>query len=123
MKHASRIALSFLAFVFFVSAMGILPTSARAKKGQQASQDPAAATQTVSGKIASVDKSSFTLSVSSATSQAKQFNNEAGAPKSMTFQIDKNTTVDGQLKVGASADVTYRQDSGNNVAVSVHVVS
>jgi len=25
----------------------------------------------------------------------------------MTFQIDKNTTVDGKLKVGANADVTY----------------
>ena len=30
----------------------------------------------------------------------------------MTFQIDKNTTVDGKLKVGANADVTYREDSG-----------
>jgi len=30
--------------------------------------------------------------------------------------------VDGKLKVGASADVTYRQESGNNIAISVHVV-
>ncbi len=37
MKQASRIALSVLAFLFFVSAMGILPTSARAKKGEQES--------------------------------------------------------------------------------------
>lgn len=123
MKHASRIALSLLAFVFFVSAMGILPTSAREKKGQQASQDPAAATQTVSGKVASVDKSSFTLSVTSSTNQAKQISSEAAGPKSMTFQVDKNTTIDGQLKVGSNADVTYRQDQGNNVAISVHVAS
>jgi hypothetical protein len=39
----------------------------------------------------------------------------------MTFQIDKNTTVDGKLKVGANADVTYRQDGGSNIAISVHV--
>ncbi len=123
MKHASRVALSLLAFVFFVSAMGILPLSAREKKGLRASQDPAAATQTVSGKVAAVDKASFTLSVTSSTNQAKQFTNEAGGPKSMTFQIDKNTTIDGQLQVGANADVTYRQDRGNNVAISVHVVS
>lgn len=120
MKHASRIALSLLAFVFFVSAMGIMPTSAREKKGVQATQDPAA-TQTVSGKVASVDKASFTLSVTSSTGQSKQLTNEASGPKSMTFQVDKNTTIDGQLKVGANADVTYRQDSGTNIAISVHV--
>jgi hypothetical protein len=39
----------------------------------------------------------------------------------MTFQIDKNTTVDGKLKVGANADVTYREESGNLVAISVRV--
>jgi hypothetical protein len=133
MKHVSRVALSLLAFVFFVSAMGILPASARAKKAgqgqgqqpsqQQPAQDPAA-TQTVSGKVASVDKASFTLTVASATNQAKQqVSNEAAAPKSMTFQVDKNTTIDGQLKVGANADVTYRQDQGSNIAISVHVGS
>jgi len=47
--------------------------------------------------------------------------NESSGPKTMSFQIDKNTTVDGQLKVGANADVTYRQDGGNNIAISVHV--
>ena len=125
MKHLSRVALSLLAFLFFVSAMGILPTSARTKKGPQESQTPAAQTQTVSGKIASVEKSSFTINVTSAAAkdQAKQFTNEAGGPKSMTFQIDKNTTVDGQLQVGANADVTYRQDHEKNIAISVHVVS
>src|SRR5262249_39250361 len=101
---------------------GIFPTSAREKKGLQASQDPAAATQTVSGKIASVDKSSFTLNVASPASAAKQMANEPAGPKTMTFQIDKNTTIDGQLKVGANADVTYRQDQGTNIAISVHVV-
>jgi hypothetical protein len=39
----------------------------------------------------------------------------------MAFTIDKNTTVDGKLKVGSSADVTYRSDNGANVAISVHV--
>jgi hypothetical protein len=39
----------------------------------------------------------------------------------MSFAIDKNTTIDGKLKVGSSADVTYRQDNGANIAVSVHV--
>ena len=63
----------------------------------------------------------YTLNVTSgaASAQSKQFTN--AGPKSMTFQIDKNTTIDGQLKVGATADVTYRQDNGANVAISVHV--
>jgi len=39
----------------------------------------------------------------------------------MKFQIDKNTGIEGSLKVGASADVTYRQEKGANIAISVHV--
>ena len=39
----------------------------------------------------------------------------------MIFLINQNTTVDGKLKVGANADVTYREDNGNNVAISVRV--
>jgi hypothetical protein len=121
MKNLSRVALSVLAFLFFVSAVGILPLSAKSHK--QAGQQPTAQAQTVSGKIASVDKSSFSLTVSSggAANHEKQVTNEAAGQKNMTFQIDKNTTVDGQLQVGANADVTYRQDGGNNIAISVHV--
>jgi hypothetical protein len=122
MKNVSRIALSVLALLFFASALGILPTSANSRSEKQG-QQPSAQAQTVSGKIASVDKSSFTLNVNSGTNNKGQHvtASETSAPKTMTFQIDKNTTVDGQLQVGASADVTYRQDGGNNVAISVHV--
>jgi hypothetical protein len=120
MKNVSRIALSVLAFLFFVSALGILPTSAKNRTAQQGGQQPAAQAQTVSGKIASVDKSSFSLNVTSGGKE-QHVTNEAAGPKTMTFQIDKNTTVDGQLQVGANADVTYRQESGNNIAISVHV--
>lgn len=120
MKNASRVAFSLLAFVLFVAVGGILPSSARDKSNLSASQEPAA-TQTVSGKIASVDKSSFTLTVNSSTNQSKQFTNEAAGSKSMTFQLDKNTTIDGQLQVGANAEVTYRQEKGSNIAISVHV--
>jgi|SRR5215470_14740654 len=122
MKNVSRVALSVLAFLFFVSALGILPTTAKSRTAKQ-DQQPSAQAQTVSGKIASVDKSSFTLNVTSGgANKAQQLTtNESSGPKTMSFQIDKNTTVDGQLKVGANADVTYRQDGGNNIAISVHV--
>jgi len=39
----------------------------------------------------------------------------------MVFQLDKNTTIEGSLKVGANADVTYRQEKGANIAISVRV--
>lgn len=125
MKKLSRIALSVLAFLFFVSAMGVLPTTAKSRTGKQAGQEQTPQTQTVSGKIASVDKSSFTLTVAGAASSSQRHlvGTDVGGPKSMTFQIDKNTTIDGQMKVGANADVTYRQEGGSNIAVSVHVVS
>jgi Cu/Ag efflux protein CusF len=118
MKNVSRVALSVLAFVFFVSMVGIFPTRA-SDRNQAGKEQQAPQAQTVSGKIASVDKSSFTLTVSSSTS--KQMSNEAAGAKTMQFQVDKNTTIEGQLQVGANADVTYRQEGGNNIAISVHV--
>jgi hypothetical protein len=80
-----------------------------------------AAQQSVSGKITSIGKDSFTLAVgASHPTSGHQFAQETAA-KSMTFVIDKNTTIEGKLKVNANADVTYREDNGNDVAISVHV--
>jgi Cu/Ag efflux protein CusF len=72
--------------------------------------------QSVTGTIASVAKNSFTLTLGSAMSQREQT-----SPRTMMFLIDKNTTVDGKLRVGASADVTYREDNGHNVAINVRI--
>jgi Cu/Ag efflux protein CusF len=72
--------------------------------------------QSATGTIASVAKNSFTLTLGSAMSQREQT-----SPRSMMFLIDKNTTIDGKLRVGASADVTYREHNGNNIAISVRV--
>src|SRR5215813_6725044 len=122
MKNVSRVVFSVLTGLFLVAAVSVLPSAANNRAHQEAGQQPAAQTQTVSGKIASVDKSSFSLTVASGTaSQGQKLMNENAGQKSMTFLIDKNTTVDGKLQVGANADVTYRQDGGNNVAISVHV--
>jgi len=77
--------------------------------------------QSVTGTIAAVGKKSFTLTLESAISdrQPAQETN----PKSMVFLMDKNTTIDGQLRVGARVNVTYREDKGNNVAINVRVPS
>jgi hypothetical protein len=87
------------------------------------SSQAAAPEQSVSGKIASVEKNSFTLTVGqSQTSTAGQnVLQDSASPKTMVFQLDKNTTIEGSMKVGASADVTYRQEKGSNIAISVRV--
>jgi hypothetical protein len=80
-------------------------------------------TQSVSGKIASVEKNTFTLTVSSATrsSVSQDAQTPPSTAKTMSFTIDQNTTIEGKMKVGANADVTYRQDNGANIAISVRV--
>jgi hypothetical protein len=119
MKKEIRIAASALASLALAAATFAVPAPTTAAK-QGSAQSQESQTQSVSGRIASVEKSSFTLNVGSgATNPGHQM--EQTSPKTMTFMIDKNTTVDGKLKVGANADVTYRSEGGNNIAVSVRV--
>jgi protein-disulfide isomerase len=119
MKKEMRIAVSALASLALAAATFAVPASATAAK-QNSAESQQAQTQSVSGRIASVEKNSFTLAVGSgSTDPGHQM--EQTSPKTMTFMIDKNTTVDGKLKVGANADVTYREEGGNNIAVSVRV--
>jgi hypothetical protein len=94
--------------------------------------------QSVSGKITSVSGKTFTLSTSQSSPSSpagQQFQSSqttpstdhaggaAAAGQSMTFSIDDNTTVSGKLAVGSNADVTYRSQGGQNIAVSVRVSS
>src|SRR5580704_17721170 len=117
MKNAWRIGFSTLAGAVLVAGALALPpaNTHQTPKGQQAAPQ----TQSVSGKIASVEQGSFTLTVASKSSVSQDA--QPSAASTMAFTVDKNTTVDGKLKVGSSADVTYRQDNGANVAISVHV--
>jgi len=117
MKKYLRIAVSALASVVLVGVLCALPSSAQDNK--TANAQAMAPTRSVSGKIASVAKTSFTLILAS-EKMAAQPETQSGA-KSMTFQVDNNTTIDGKLQVGASADVTYREEAGNNIAISVRV--
>jgi hypothetical protein len=117
MKNAWRFGFSTLAGTVLVAgALALPPVNIdQTQEGQQAAPQ----TQSVSGKIASVDQNSFTLTVASGSSVSQD--QQPSASSTMSFTIDKNTTVDGKLKVGSSADVTYRQDHGTNIAISVRV--
>lgn len=125
MKKPLRLAVfATLASLILVAAAWGLPPATTGGSTHQAvtpAQAPAAQ-QSVSGKIASIGKDSFTLTVGASHPTAgHQLVQEPASPKTMTFVIDKNTTIEGKLKVNANADVTYREDGGNNVAISVRV--
>jgi len=115
MKNVLRFGFSMLAGTVLVAAALAVPpaTTHQAPAAQQTTPQ----TQSVSGKIASVDQNSFTLTVGSGSTVSQT----PSSASTMSFTIDKNTTIDGKLKVGSTADVTYRTDNGANVAISVHV--
>lgn len=123
MKKETRPVFSVLGGLILVSALtvsGTLYANTTTRQPDSAEQT-SSQTQSVTGTIAEVDRSSFTLTVGSAISNQRQQLQQT-TPKSMTFMVDKNTTVEGKLKVGANADVTYRQDdAGKYIAISVRV--
>jgi len=79
---------------------------------QMASQAPADASMTASGKVVEVAGAAMTLEVK-----------KDGKKQNLSFVTDKDTKVEGTLAVGAQAQVTYRQQDGNNVATAIHVAS
>lgn len=124
MKNTLRLTLATLAGVILVVAAWGLPPTTRGSAHPTLINEQTPETQSVSGKIASVAKDSFTLTVGgSQTSAGQQLVEQQAEPKTMKFFIDKNTAIEGKLKVNANADVTYRQEGGKNIAVSVHVAS
>ena len=67
----------------------------------------AAASETASGTIGQVTENAFTLQV------------DGGG--TLEFVTDGGTVVDGELKAGAKATVTYRVEDGRNIAERVEV--
>jgi len=110
---------SLLTSLVLVAALSAISPSTGS--AQPASVSQAAAPLSVSGKITSVAKNSFTLAVGGSQTSAGQQFAQTPEAKSMTFMIDKNTAIEGKLKVNANAEVTYREDNGKNIAISVKV--
>jgi hypothetical protein len=116
MKKELKLILSAMASLILVAVVCGLPVTL---PNTTAQHEQTAAAQSVSGKIAEVQKTSFTLSIGPSHTIGQEL--QEPTQRSMTFQIDKNTTVDGKLQVGANADVTYREDAGKYVAINVRV--
>lgn len=120
MSNSRRVIFSILTGLVLVAALSAISSSTG--NAQPASISQTAAPLSVSGKITAVAKTSFTLTVGGSQAPGgQQIAQTTPEAKSMTFMIDKNTTIEGKLKVSANAEVTYREDNGKNIAISVHV--
>jgi len=98
----------------------VLSASPLIATGHATHAQTASQTQSITGKIMTVEKSSFTISVGSAMSSDAA--NQQESERMMKFNVDRNTTIDGKLQVGKTADVTYRESgNGTYVAISVRV--
>lgn len=124
MKKEARLMLAAFCCMLLVAAVSAIPPATANAAVQSAVTGAQAApqTQSASGKISAVDKTSFTITLPP-TNQLNVAVNPAqqDPPKSMTFVVDKNTTIEGKLRVGADAEVTYRDDNGNHLAIAVRV--
>ena len=132
MNRIQKLSLSIFSAALLAGAMIVLPSHVAAQAmpsgGSSQASPSSQELQSVSGKITSVSGKTFTLSTSSSPSSSagEHFQASPSSPaaaQSMTFSIDDNTTVSGKLAVGANADVTYRSQGGQNIAVSVRVSS
>jgi hypothetical protein len=97
-----------------------LPVAAPSAKTAATSQN-GVLLESVSGTVVTVARDAFTLTTPASAPQGMQVAQVDDTTKTMMFVIDQNTTIDGRLRIGASADVVYRKDAGNNMAVSVTV--
>jgi len=68
-------------------------------------------TQSISGKISSIEDAAFALEVAKGKDVS-----------TVHFLVDDQTRVEGKLTVGAQATVEYRSNDGRNVAVHVVVL-
>ena len=121
MNKISRIVISVASSSILTVGAWALPARTPSAAPNQNGDPSAVQLQSVSGKIASVETNSFTIETSSLFPRGQQFQ-ESAAPTTMTFQVDRNTSVSGKLAIGANADVSYRTENGNNIAVVVSVI-
>lgn len=111
-----------------ISSLAILGAALSLSVGNYSPKSPHASlygqtvkVQSASGRITSVEGNTFTLKTAASRNSAAKSDGR-GDQTVLTFAVDQDTDVDGKIAVGAEANVTYRQEDGNNIAVSVRVV-
>jgi Cu/Ag efflux protein CusF len=118
MKNGTRFFLAAMFSVILITAVWAVPP---ATPNINVTVQDTPQTQSASGTISAVDKASFTITLAPSKTASVANAAQQDPPKSMTFVVDKNTTIEGKLAVGSNADVTYRDDNGSHVAIGVRV--
>ena len=119
--NSRRIVFATIAALLLIAALWAMPTATSNAQSTATSQQTPAAPLSASGTITSVGKDSFTLALAGQT-PGQRFS-QTTQTTSMTFMVDKNTVVEGELRVDANVDVTYRAENDKNIAISVRVAS
>jgi hypothetical protein len=120
MRKMGRIGISIISGALLTVGTWALPPASPSAGTSQNAPAGSVQLQSVSGTISTVQHNSFTL-VTTAGTPGEHLQQVSKDNKTMMFIVDDNTTVDGKLSVGANADVIYRVDNGNDMAVSVTV--
>jgi|HubBroStandDraft_2_1064218.scaffolds.fasta_scaffold878217_1 hypothetical protein len=122
MNRIPAIGLSLLLGSFLAGAVLSTPRRAIGAHARQdrETRDQAVGLESLSGRITSIQGNTFTVE---SQRRPQTQNARTDQTSSMTFMLDQNTTVDGKLEIGANADVTFREENGNNIAVSVRVTA
>ncbi len=108
MRFRTALCLATLFLTCFTVAAWSSPVPDRLVPGNP---QPVPDTQSISGKISSIDDAAFALEVA----KGKDVN-------TVQFLVDEQTRVEGKLSVGAQATVEYRSNGGKNIAVHVVVI-
>jgi hypothetical protein len=120
MRRLFSVVLLVVALLFSITVSSLEASPMKAEAKHAIVQTPEV--QAVSGRIVAVRANMFTLAVRDNPPQGLHFQQQP-VESPMTFIIDENTTVEGTLQLNADAEVIYRQQDGNNVAVSVRVTN
>jgi hypothetical protein len=107
MRFRASLCLATLIMVCFTAAAWSTPTLDSLVAGPQ---QPNPDSHSLTGKISSVGAASFMMEVS-----------KGQETRSVQFQTDGNSKVEGKLVVGAQATVEYRSDRDANLAFHVVV--
>jgi curli biogenesis system outer membrane secretion channel CsgG len=103
--------------VTLLAACGALAPAASvssASTAKQAAARQTAQVQSVTGRITAIAGNTFKLETAAS---------QPSGHGTIDFTVDQETVVEGKIEVGSKADVTYRQQDGNNIAVSVRISS
>lgn len=109
MKNAGRISLLLLALALILAlSPSYAAISAQDPQGQEQPKKEANA----SGKVTSVTESKLTLEI-----------DDQGRAKSIEFILNEATKMEGKVEKDSKVEVTYRAESGRNIATLVRVVA